>query len=39
MFLLVKQFKDLPGHQLSVKIDSAREMYQTAIGAHPDQSG
>ena len=23
----------------TVQIDSAREMYQTAIGAHPEQSG
>ena len=25
-------------HKLWVKIDSAREEYQRAIGAHPDQS-
>ncbi|KAF8665383.1 hypothetical protein AX16_000402 [Volvariella volvacea WC 439] len=30
-------FKDKPPKALSVKIDPAREMYQTAIGAHPDQ--
>lgn len=26
-------------HALHVQLASAREMYQTAIGAHPDQSG
>jgi len=25
-------------NKLWVKVDSAREMYQSAIGAHPDQS-
>ncbi|RDB19324.1 putative ubiquitin carboxyl-terminal hydrolase 2 [Hypsizygus marmoreus] len=31
-------FKDSPKlHKLYVQIESAREMYQTAIGAHPDQ--
>ncbi|KAM6498575.1 hypothetical protein JOM56_006523 [Amanita muscaria] len=29
--------KDIKIHKLYVKIESAREMYQTAIGAHPDQ--
>ena len=32
------QLKDMKIHKLHVKIDSAREMYQSAIGAHPDQS-
>ncbi|KAF8899278.1 hypothetical protein BD779DRAFT_1607774 [Infundibulicybe gibba] len=31
------QLKDQRAHKLSVTIDSAREMYQLAIGAHPDQ--
>ncbi|KAG6829774.1 hypothetical protein H0H92_003564 [Tricholoma furcatifolium] len=32
-------FRDLPEKkQLWVQIESAREMYQTAIGAHPDQA-
>ncbi|TFK68265.1 cysteine proteinase [Pluteus cervinus] len=32
------QFKDPKTYKLlSIKIDPAREMYQTAIGAHPDQ--
>ncbi|KAF8628269.1 hypothetical protein AX15_004037 [Amanita polypyramis BW_CC] len=31
------QIKDLKAHKLYVKIESAREMYQSAIGAHPDQ--
>lgn len=36
---LATHFKDLPERKpLSVQIESAREMYQTAIGAHPDQS-
>ncbi|KAG6831963.1 hypothetical protein H0H87_003298 [Tephrocybe sp. NHM501043] len=36
--LNASHFKDLPEKKpLWVKIDSAREMYQTAIGAHPDQ--
>ncbi|KAI0045879.1 cysteine proteinase [Auriscalpium vulgare] len=29
--------KDYTPHPLTVKIDNAREMYQNAIGAHPDQ--
>lgn len=32
------QLKDMKTHKLHVKIESAREMYQSAIGAHPDQS-
>jgi hypothetical protein len=32
------QFKEHKGYCLSVKIDSVREMYQAAIGAHPEQS-
>lgn len=32
------QLKDMRSHKLHVKIESAREMYQSAIGAHPDQS-
>ncbi len=32
------QLKDMRSHKLNVKIESAREMYQSAIGAHPDQS-
>ncbi|KAH0591372.1 putative ubiquitin carboxyl-terminal hydrolase 2 [Termitomyces sp. J132] len=36
--LNASHFKDLPERKtLSVQIESAREMYQTAIGAHPDQ--
>jgi ubiquitin carboxyl-terminal hydrolase 25 len=30
--------QDIRLAKLSVKVDSAREMYQNAIGAHPDQS-
>ncbi|TFY55421.1 hypothetical protein EVG20_g9326 [Dentipellis fragilis] len=30
-------FKDMALHKLWVKIESAREMYQSGIGAHPDQ--
>ncbi|KAF8913232.1 hypothetical protein CPB84DRAFT_1888891 [Gymnopilus junonius] len=30
-------FKDMKEYKLSVQLDSAREMYQSAIGAHPDQ--
>ncbi|PPQ64283.1 hypothetical protein CVT26_002166 [Gymnopilus dilepis] len=30
-------FKDVKGFKLHVQLDNAREMYQTAIGAHPDQ--
>ncbi|KAF8641193.1 hypothetical protein AX17_000828 [Amanita inopinata Kibby_2008] len=33
----VIQLKDTKAHKLFVKIESAREMYQSAIGAHPDQ--
>jgi hypothetical protein len=32
------QLKDMRAHKVNVKIESAREMYQSAIGAHPDQS-
>jgi ubiquitin carboxyl-terminal hydrolase 25/28 len=31
------QLRDMKAHKLFVKIESAREMYQAAIGAHPDQ--
>ncbi|KAF9011085.1 hypothetical protein BDQ17DRAFT_1345443 [Cyathus striatus] len=31
------EFKDMKAHQLHVMLDPAREMYQSAIGAHPDQ--
>ncbi|KAK2461522.1 hypothetical protein APHAL10511_005985 [Amanita phalloides] len=31
------QLKDIRAHKMHVKIESAREMYQAAIGAHPDQ--
>lgn len=31
------QLKDFKMRELYVKIDNAREMYQMAIGAHPDQ--
>jgi hypothetical protein len=27
----------IPQHKLWVKADSAREMYQCAMGSHPDQ--
>ena len=30
------QFKDMKDKS-PVQLDNAREMYQTAIGAHPDQ--
>lgn len=36
---IASHFKDVvKEHKLYVQLDSAREMYQTAIGAHPDQS-
>jgi ubiquitin carboxyl-terminal hydrolase 25/28 len=31
------QFKEWKDYKIYVQLDSAREMYQTAIGAHPDQ--
>ncbi|TFK41972.1 ubiquitin C-terminal hydrolase Ubp2 [Crucibulum laeve] len=31
------QFKDLKMHTIYAQIESARETYQTSIGAHPDQ--
>lgn len=37
-WFLGAQLKDMKAHKLFVKIESAREMYQAAIGAHPDQS-
>jgi len=38
--LAASQFKDWAGKEakILVQLDPAREMYQTAIGAHPDQS-
>lgn len=36
---IANTLKEHKGYALSVTVDSAREMYQTAIGAHPDQSG
>ena len=41
-FLVAQHVKDHHPNQPppgTVQIDSAREMYQTAIGAHPEQSG
>ncbi|KAF8167496.1 hypothetical protein B0H34DRAFT_647132 [Crassisporium funariophilum] len=35
--LHASHFKDWKGYKIAVQLDSAREMYQTAIGAHPDQ--
>ncbi|KDR85578.1 hypothetical protein GALMADRAFT_53377 [Galerina marginata CBS 339.88] len=35
--LNASHFKDMKEYKLYVQLDSAREMYQTAIGAHPDQ--
>ncbi|KAG6907945.1 hypothetical protein DXG01_006803 [Tephrocybe rancida] len=36
--LNASQFKDIPEKKAScVQIENAREMYQTALGAHPDQ--
>jgi ubiquitin carboxyl-terminal hydrolase 25/28 len=37
-WFLAAQLRDMKAHKLFVKIESAREMYQAAIGAHPDQS-
>jgi len=35
---IASHFKDGKEYKLYVQLDSVREMYQTAIGAHPDQS-
>ncbi|KAF9489022.1 cysteine proteinase [Pleurotus eryngii] len=35
--LFANTLKEHKGYALSVTVDSAREMFQTAIGAHPDQ--
>lgn len=37
--VIASAFKDYtPANPSWVKVDSAREMYQNAIGSHPDQS-